>query len=89
MRSSGRRYGGGARDKWSDPDFLAILIWLLVFSLFAVYRPTRLLACIATVTLLVPFYVFEIYLHGESSKVAFVQDLRARGIEAYPRVSPN
>ena len=33
--------------------------------------------------------MFEIYLHLGSSKAAFTQDLRAHGIEAYPRVSPN
>jgi hypothetical protein len=80
---------GVARDKWTDLDFIAVIIWLWLVSLLALYRSTRLLACIAIITLLVPIYMFEIYLHLGSSKAAFTQDLRAHGIAAYPRVSPN
>jgi hypothetical protein len=61
----------------------------LLYSLLALYRPARLLACIATITIVVPFYMFEVYLHMGSSKASFTQELRAQGIEAYPRISPN
>jgi hypothetical protein len=89
LAALGATLRGVARDKWTDPDFFAVLTGLLLFSLLTLFRPTRLLACIMTITLVVPFYMFEVYLHITSSKAAFTKDLRAQGVEAYPRVSPN
>ena len=74
----------------------ASLATLVVFSILAVRTATRLFACLALTTLVVPFYLFEAYLRFEAylettrdSNVAHVAQLRKQGLAAYPAVFPS
>jgi hypothetical protein len=74
----------------------APLTTLVVFSILAVRTETRLFACLALTTLMVPFYLFEFYLIIKTdlethrpSKVAHITRLREQGIAVYPAVVPS
>jgi hypothetical protein len=64
----------------------------IVFSILAVRPATRLLACLALTTLVVPFYLFEIYVRVTAApapdKVKYEAELREQGVAAYPAVFP-
>jgi hypothetical protein len=69
---------------------------LVVFSILAVRTATRLFACLALTTLVVPFYLFEAYLWLDAylettrhSNAAHVAKLRKQGLAAYPAVFPS
>jgi hypothetical protein len=75
----------------------APLVMLAAFSLAAARPATRLFGCVTVVTLLTPFYMFEVYLMfrnlpksmADMSKVAYVTKLRHQGFSAYPAVFPS
>jgi hypothetical protein len=67
----------------------------IVFSILAVHTTIRLFACLSLITLVVPFYLFEVYLWLTTaptvspSKAEYVAELRKHGLAAYPVLFPS
>jgi hypothetical protein len=80
----------------TSPPLVILLGIFIVFSILAVRTATRLFACLALTTLVVPVYLFEGYLRFEAylettshSNLAHVAKLRKQGLAAYPAVFPS
>jgi hypothetical protein len=80
---------------FSVKTFVILLGIFIAFSIMAVRPESRLFACLALTTLLIPLYLFETYLWLRatpdltSSKVSYIAELRAQGFAAYPAVFPS
>jgi hypothetical protein len=80
----------------TSPPLVILFGIFIVFSILAVRTATRLFACLALTTLVVPVYLFESYLRFEAylettshSNLAHVAKLRQQGLAAYPAVFPS
>lgn len=75
----------------ADHDLVALIVGLVIYSLFAFRRGARLFACVATITLVAPLYMLEIYLLMKppgKANATHVMDLREKGVHAYPAMFP-
>ena len=81
----------------TSPPLATSLGIFIFFSILALRTATRLFACLALTTLVVPFYLFESYLWLTAApkapdrsgvKARYVAELREEGTVAYPSVTP-